>query len=97
MELPMRGEAPPKEKDELITNGTIYNYIAAPHPADIWLVMTTLVNTPDVTSCLSTINTLKSRRGLALAGYLDLAGGGAAGVGRAATDQGVVVGRSVGD
>jgi len=94
MELPMRGEAPPKEKDELITNGTIYNYIAA---ADIRLVMTTLVNTPDVTSCLSTSNTLKSRRGLALAGYLDLTGGGAAGVGRAATDQGVVVGRSVGD
>jgi hypothetical protein len=43
MELPMR-EAPPKEKDELITNGTIYNYIATPHPADIRLVMTMLVN-----------------------------------------------------
>lgn len=71
--LPMRGEAPPKEKDinyELITNDTIYNCIAAPHPADIRLIMTTLLSTPDVTSCLSTINTLKASRGLALADIL---------------------------
>ncbi len=71
--LPMRGEAPPKEKDivyELITNDTIYNCIAAPHPADIRMIMTTLLSTPDVTSCLSTINTLKSSRGLALADIL---------------------------
>jgi len=63
MELPMRGEAPPKEKDELITNGTIYNYIAA-HPADIQLVMTMLVNTPDVTSYLSTIKHAQGAAGL---------------------------------
>lgn len=71
--LPMRGEAPPKEKDikyELITNDTIYNCIAAPHPADIRLIMTTLMSTPDVTSCLSTINILKASRGLALADIL---------------------------
>jgi replication factor C subunit 3/5 len=68
--LPMRREPPPKEKDELITNDTIYTYIAAPHPADIRLVTTTLVNTPDVTSCLSTINKLKASRGLALANIL---------------------------
>src|SRR2546423_12355394 len=69
----MRGEPPVKEKDikyELITNDTIYNCIAAPHPADIRLIMTTLVNTPDVTSCLSTVNTLKANRGLALADIL---------------------------
>jgi replication factor C subunit 3/5 len=71
--LPMRGEPPPKEKDikyELITNDTIYNCIAAPHPADIRLIMTTLMNTSNVTSCLSTINTLKASRGLALADIL---------------------------
>jgi replication factor C subunit 3/5 len=69
----MRDEPPPKEKDikyELITNDTIYNCIAAPHPADIRLIMTTLMNTPNVTSCLSTINTLKASRGLALADIL---------------------------
>jgi hypothetical protein len=73
------------------------NYIAAPHPADIRLVMTTLVNMPDVTSCLSTIKHTQGAAGPGVGGYLDLAGGGAVGVGHAATDQGVVVGRSVGD
>ena len=71
--LPMRGEPRPKEKDivyDLITNDKIYNCIAAPHPADIRMIMTTLLSTPDVTSCLSTINTLKASRGLALADIL---------------------------
>ena len=71
--LPMRGEAPPKPEDivyDVITNDTIYNCIAAPHPADIRMIMHTLLSTPDVTSCLSTINTLKASRGLALADIL---------------------------
>jgi replication factor C subunit 3/5 len=71
--LPIRGEPTLKPEDikyDLITNDTIYNCIAAPHPADIRLIMTTLLSTPDVTSCLTTINALKSSRGLALADIL---------------------------
>lgn len=71
--LPMRGQPPMKEADikyDLITNDTIYNCIAAPHPEDIRLIMTTMLSTPDVTSCLTTINALKSSRGLALADIL---------------------------
>ncbi|KAK7902293.1 Subunit of heteropentameric Replication factor C (RF-C) [Exophiala xenobiotica] len=71
--LPIRGEPPIKESDvkyELITNDTIYNCIAAPHPDDVRLIMTTMLNTPDVTSCLNAINALKSSRGLALADIL---------------------------
>ncbi|KIX09792.1 uncharacterized protein Z518_00873 [Rhinocladiella mackenziei CBS 650.93] len=71
--LPMRGEAPIKESDikhELITNDTIYHCVAEPHSEDIRLIMTTMLSTPDVTSCLNTINSLKSTRGLALADIL---------------------------
>ena len=52
---------------ELITNDTIYECIAAPHPADIQTILTTLLTTTDVTSCLNTINVLKANKGLALA------------------------------
>jgi replication factor C subunit 3/5 len=55
---------------DLITNVTIYNCIAAPHPVDIRLIVDTLLSTPDAMSCLTTINTLKSNRGLALADIL---------------------------
>ncbi|EXJ92236.1 replication factor C subunit 3/5 [Capronia epimyces CBS 606.96] len=71
--LPMKGQPPIKEADinyELITNDTIYSCIAAPHPEDIRLIMTTMLSTPDITSCLNTINALKSSRGLALADIL---------------------------
>lgn len=71
--LPIRGQPPIKESDikyELITNDTIYNCIAAPHPDDVRLIMTTMLTTPDMTSCLTTINALKSSRGLALADIL---------------------------
>ncbi|EXJ93992.1 replication factor C subunit 3/5 [Capronia coronata CBS 617.96] len=71
--LPMKGQPPVKEADinhELITNGTIYTCIAAPHPEDVRLIMTTMLSTPDMTSCLNTINALKSSRGLALADIL---------------------------
>lgn len=50
-----------------ITNTTIYDCIAAPHPSDIALIRDTLLSTPDLTSCLSTINILKTNKGLALA------------------------------
>ncbi|KAH8697800.1 putative DNA replication factor C subunit Rfc3 [Talaromyces proteolyticus] len=70
--LPMRNapkDQPPPEH-ELVTEETIYNCIAAPHPSDIRQIMTTLLSTSDVTSCLNTINTLKSNKGLALADIL---------------------------
>lgn len=51
----------------MITTQTIYNCIAAPDPESIKTIMSTLLNTSDVTSCLSTINTLKVSQGLALA------------------------------
>ncbi|KUL85174.1 hypothetical protein ZTR_06245 [Talaromyces verruculosus] len=74
--LPMRNapkDQPPPEH-ELITNDTIYNCIAAPHPSDIREIMTTLLSTTDVTSCLNTINTLKTSKGLALADILSALG-----------------------
>ncbi|KAL1964370.1 hypothetical protein VTN77DRAFT_7055 [Rasamsonia byssochlamydoides] len=70
--LPMRNapkDQPPPEH-EIITDDTIYNCIAAPHPSDIREIVTTLLSTSDVTSCLNTINTLKASKGLALADIL---------------------------
>ena len=60
---------PPPER-EMITNQTIYDCIAAPHPSDVQEIMATLLSTSDVTSCLNTVNTLKSTKGLALADIL---------------------------
>lgn len=60
----------PLPEQELITNTTIYDCIAAPHPADIQEIMSTILSTSDVTSCLNTVNTLKSTKGLALADIL---------------------------
>ncbi|KAJ5524049.1 hypothetical protein N7494_010699 [Penicillium frequentans] len=69
--LPMR-DAPnaPMPEPEIITNATIYDCIAAPHPSDIQEIMSTILNTSDVTSCLNTVNTLKATKGLALADIL---------------------------
>ena len=64
----------PTPEHELITDATIYNCIAAPHPSDIREIMTTLLSTSDVTSCLNTINTLKTSKGLALADILSALG-----------------------
>lgn len=66
-------DQPPPER-ELITNQTIYDCIAAPHPSDIQEIMSTLLSTSDVTSCLNTINALKSSKGLALADILSALG-----------------------
>lgn len=69
---PLRPKDAPKVPDseivrETITTETIYNCIAAPPPDAIRQIVDTLLKTPDVTSCLNTINTLKASRGLALA------------------------------
>lgn len=52
---------------DTISVETIYNCIAAPPPDAIQDIVGTLMSTSDVTSCLTTINTLKVARGLALA------------------------------
>lgn len=75
--LPVKGAmkvAKPVQEYEMITNDTIYTCIAAPHPSDIQTIMTTLLSTPDITSCLTTINTLKLAKGLALADILTALG-----------------------
>ncbi|KAJ2976533.1 hypothetical protein NQ176_g4898 [Zarea fungicola] len=63
--------APPVPESEIqrenITTETIYNCIAAPDPEAIKQIMSTLLNTSDVTSCLNTINSIKRLQGLALA------------------------------
>ncbi|GIK00830.1 hypothetical protein Aspvir_004859 [Aspergillus viridinutans] len=70
--LPMKNamKDEPQSEPEIITNETIYDCIAAPHPSDIQEIMTTLLSTSDVTSCLNTLNTLKANKGLALADIL---------------------------
>jgi replication factor C subunit 3/5 len=68
--LHLKGTPKPLEKDikrDLITETTIYECIASPHPEDITKIMNTLLKTPDVTSCLQMINALKASQGLALA------------------------------
>lgn len=70
--LPVKN-APPDPaptEPEIITNDTIYTCIAAPHPDDVKSIMTTLLSTTDVTSCLTMVNTLKKAKGLALADIL---------------------------
>ncbi|KAI0185301.1 P-loop containing nucleoside triphosphate hydrolase protein [Xylaria flabelliformis] len=69
---PMQPKNAPKipEKDivrDTITTETIFNCIAAPPPDAITKIVNTLLTTSDVTTCLSTINTLKVANGLALA------------------------------
>ncbi|KAL8723939.1 MAG: hypothetical protein Q9181_007067 [Wetmoreana brouardii] len=61
---------PSKINRETITNTTIYDCIAAPHPYDISLIQNTLLQNSDITSCLNTVNTLKANKGLALADIL---------------------------
>ncbi|GAD99933.1 hypothetical protein AN8064.2 [Paecilomyces variotii No. 5] len=74
--LPLRNgpKDQPLPEPETITNETIYNCIAAPHPADIREIVSTLLATSDVTSCLTTLNTLKANKGLALADILTALG-----------------------
>ncbi|KAJ0162852.1 Replication factor C subunit 3 [Colletotrichum tanaceti] len=69
---PLQPKGAPKtaESDivrEMISTETIYNCIAAPQPDAVQEILDVLLSTTDVTSCLTTINTLKVARGLALA------------------------------
>ncbi|KAF3360967.1 hypothetical protein VdG1_00976 [Verticillium dahliae VDG1] len=69
---PLRAPGEPKVPDaqvvrDLITTETIYQCIAAPPPDAVQEILQALLSTADVTSCLSTINSLKVARGLALA------------------------------
>ncbi|KAK6441632.1 Subunit of heteropentameric Replication factor C (RF-C) [Oleoguttula sp. CCFEE 5521] len=59
---------------DLITQETIFDCIAAPHPADIETIVQTLLTTSNIGSCLSTINALKKAKGLALADILTAMG-----------------------
>ncbi|KAI5205746.1 activator 1 subunit 3 [Aureobasidium subglaciale] len=75
--LHLPGQAPAegaKIDRDLITNETIFDCIAAPHPSDIATIRDTLLSNADVTSCLATINTLKANKGLALADILTALG-----------------------
>lgn len=66
----IKGTPKLEEKDivrDLITETTIYECIASPHPADISKIMNTILQTSDVKSCLTMINALKATQGLALA------------------------------
>ncbi|TVY53019.1 Replication factor C subunit 3, partial [Lachnellula cervina] len=68
--LHIKGTPKTAEKDivrDLITETTIYECIASPHPEDITKILNTLLKTSDVTCCLQTINSLKATQGLALA------------------------------
>ena len=53
-----------------ITQTTIYDCIAAPHPSDIQYILNTLLATSDMTQCLRTVANLKTTKGLALADIL---------------------------
>lgn len=57
-------------KRDMITETTIYDCVAAPHPDDIKLIRNTILETKDVVSCLQTVNSLKAAKGLALADIL---------------------------
>jgi replication factor C subunit 3/5 len=61
---------PPPSERTPITNETIYNCIAAPSPTSISTILDTLLSTSDISSCLSTVNALKTSYGLALADIL---------------------------
>ncbi|KAF2755877.1 P-loop containing nucleoside triphosphate hydrolase protein [Pseudovirgaria hyperparasitica] len=76
---PLRAPGEPKpdpktiERD-LITETTIYDCIAAPHPEDIKSIRELLLNTSDVKACLLKISRLKANKGLALADILTALG-----------------------
>lgn len=63
----------PVQRD-MITETTIYDCIAAPHPEDIKFILKTLLETSNVRSCLQAIQQLKANKGLALADILSALG-----------------------
>ncbi|KKY20481.1 putative dna replication factor c subunit [Diplodia seriata] len=58
------------DEREMITETTIYDCIAAPHPDDVKFVLRTLLETSNVRSCLQDVQRLKAAKGLALADIL---------------------------
>jgi replication factor C subunit 3/5 len=73
--LRLIGEKPfTNEERDTITETTIYDCIAAPHPADVKMIRDTLLKNTDITSCLQTIMQLKASKGLALADILTTVG-----------------------
>lgn len=72
--LATKSDPNPTPSSEPISNTTIYTCIAAPPPSAIQTILKTLLSTSDITSCLSTINTLKASQGLALADILTALG-----------------------
>jgi replication factor C subunit 3/5 len=69
-----RQVALPRDQREVITSTTIHECIASPLPSDIALVRDTLLGTSDVASILTTLQTLKNQKGLALADLLTALG-----------------------
>ncbi|KAJ6262256.1 hypothetical protein Dda_3062 [Drechslerella dactyloides] len=59
----------PDVQRELITETTIYECVAAPHPEDIQAIMNTLL-TEDMTTALLTVSRIKTLKGLALTDIL---------------------------
>ncbi|KAF2261173.1 P-loop containing nucleoside triphosphate hydrolase protein [Lojkania enalia] len=55
---------------DLITQTTIYDCIAAPHPSNIRFIVNMLLENSDMTQSLRTINNIKALKGLALADIL---------------------------
>ncbi|KAH8590139.1 P-loop containing nucleoside triphosphate hydrolase protein [Bisporella sp. PMI_857] len=75
--LHIKGTPKIAEKDvvrDTITETTIYECIASPHPRDINKILDTILKTPDVTSCLTLINSIKATQGLALADIITALG-----------------------
>lgn len=71
MPLKTDKSAPPNfDERDLITETTIYDCIAAPHPDDIRTIRDTLLKNTDITACLQTVTQLKANKGLALADIL---------------------------
>ncbi|KAF3094666.1 hypothetical protein TWF102_007460 [Orbilia oligospora] len=61
----------PDVQRDLITETSIYDCVAAPHPEDIQAIMNTLL-TEDITTALITVNKIKTLKGLALTDILQV-------------------------
>ncbi|KAI5285408.1 hypothetical protein KEM52_002454, partial [Ascosphaera acerosa] len=61
-------------ESETITDASIYTCIAAPAPADIKAIVSTLLSTFDVISCLKMLQQLKMSHGIALADVITALG-----------------------
>lgn len=68
--LPEPGQAPESVERETITEGGIYDCIAAPRPEDVRAIRDALLRAGDFAACLRTVAALKAAKGLALADIL---------------------------